>query len=190
MVARGNPTNIALGPGLLYVAPLGSALPASLDDTWPVAWTLLGYTNDGSSQSYAPAYDDVTVAEELEVIDASPTGRTISVSFTLAELTNKNLRIAFNGGTITSVPVAGAVLRAHTTFEPPDLGVELHTMLGFQSEDTLERIVWRDTKQVGTVETARRKGADKAGIPAEFRAFKPANAKSFIRYNGRGSDGL
>lgn len=188
MAARGNPTNLALGPGKLYIAPLGTAVPASLDDLWVVAWTLLGYTNDGSAQSYAPAYDDVTVAEELEPIDSIATGRTISVSFTLAELTAKNLKAAFNGGIVTYTAAAGAITRAFTKFEPPDLGVETHVMIGFEAEDTLERIIWRDTKQVGTVEIARRKGADKGGIPAEFRAFKPVTGSVFTRYSGRGSD--
>lgn len=190
MANRGNPTNIALGPGQLYIAPLGSAVPASLDDAWAIAWTPLGYTNDGSAQAYAPSYDDVTVAEELEPIDSVATGRTISVSFTLAEPTAKNLKAAMNGGTITFTPAAGAITRPFTTFEPPDLGIEQHVMIGFQAEDGLERIMWRDTKQVGNVELARRKGADKAGIPCEFRAFKPSVGKVFTRYNGRGSDAL
>ena len=190
MATRGNPTNIALGPGQLYIAPLGSTVPTNLDDAWAVAWTSLGYTNDGSAQAYAPAYDDVTVAEELEPVDSITTGRTISVSFSLAEVTAKNLKAAMNGGTVVFTPAGtGPVTRAFTTFEPPDLGVELHTMIGFQAEDGLERIIWRDTKQVGNIELPRRRGADKAVIPCEFRAFKPVSGKVFTRYSGRGSDG-
>lgn len=190
-MTRGTPTNIALGPGKLRIAPLGSAVPASLDDAWAAAWTNLGYTNDGSSQSYSPAYEDVEVAEELEALDSVSTGRTIAVSFTLAELTAKNLRAAMNGGTVVHTPVAGAITKAFTTFEPPELGVELQVMIGFESEDGLERIVWRQCKQVGAVETARRKGAEKAGIPCEFRAYKPAAGGSpFIRRSGRGTDAV
>jgi hypothetical protein len=190
VVTRGNPANVALGPGLLYIAGLGSLIPLNLDDVWPVAFTLLGYTNDGSSQTYAPAYDNVEVAEELEPLDSRPTGRTITVGFTLAELTAKNLKVAYNGGTITYTAAAGAVVRAFTKFEPPPLGTETHVMLGFQSEDGLERIIWRDCKQTGSVETARRKGADKAGIPAEFTVYNPGGGLlPFVRYSGRGSDG-
>lgn len=191
MATRGNPANIALGPGKLYIAPLGSLVPANLDAAWAAAWTLLGYTNDGSSQTYAPGYDDVPVAEELEPIDSVATGRTISVAFSLAELTAKNLRAAFNGGTVTFTAAGtGPVTKAFTLFEPPDAGVETHVMIGFESEDALERIAWRDCKQVGSVEMARRRGADKASIPCEFRAFKPQTGAVFTRLSGRGSDAL
>lgn len=189
-MVRGNPANIALGPGLLKLAPLGSAFPASLDDIWPVAWTNLGYTNEGSTQTYAPAYEDVEVAEELEPVDSVPTGRTISVAFASAEVTAKNLKAAMNGGSVTFTAAAGAVIRPFTKFDPPPLGVEVHVMLGFEAEDGLERIIWKNCKQVGSVEMNRRKGAEKAAIPMEFRAFIPADGSlPFTRYSGRGSDG-
>lgn len=191
-MVRGNPTNIALGPGILKIAALGSTEPTNIDDAWAVAWTDLGYTNDGSTQSYAPSYEDVEVAEELEPLDSVATGRTVSVSFTLAELTAKNLKSAMNGGTVTfTAAVTGPpALKAFTKFEPPALGTEVHTMVGFEAEDGLERIVWRDCKQVGTVEMSRRKGADKAGIPCEFRAFIPSSGgRPFMRLSGRGTDG-
>lgn len=187
---RGNPTNIALGPGILKIAALGSDEPANLDAAWDAAWTDLGYTNDGSAQAYAATYEDVEVAEELEPIDSVPTGRTISVSFTLAELTATNLEAAMNGGTVTFTAVGGGVTTAFTSFEPPALGTETHVMIGFESEDALERIVWRDCKQVGSIEMGRRKGAEKAGIPCEFRAFIPSDgSRPFIRLSGRGDDG-
>ncbi|MGI8682074.1 MAG: hypothetical protein ACR2JO_08085 [Mycobacteriales bacterium] len=176
----------------MRVASLGSAIPTNLDDIWAVAWTPLGYTLEGSSQSYAPAYDDVDVAEELEALDSVATGRTLSVSFGLAENTAKNLKLAYNGGVVTFVPAGTApVTRAFTRFEPPELGVELLTMIGFESEDGKERIVWKQCKQTGSVETARRKGAEKAGIPCEFRAFKPADGTApFTRMSTRGTDGV
>ena len=71
-------------------------------------------------------------------------------------------------------------------FEPPDLGAETMTMIGFESEDGHERWVWRACKQLGSAETPRRKGADKAAIPMEFRAFVPASgAKPFMRLSNR-----
>ena len=188
-MARGNPTNIALGPGKLYVAPLLTPIPADLDVAWDAGWTALGYTIEGNTQTYAPSYDDVDVAEELDVIDSVPTGREITVAFGLAEMTARNLKLAMNGGTVVFTAAAGGK-KAFTTFTPPALGQELYTMIGFEAEDGLERIAWKQCKQTGSVETTRRKGADKAAIPCEFRVFTPADASvPFIRRSGRGTDG-
>lgn len=164
---RGNPKAVTLGPGKLFIAPLGSTEPADLTTAWPAAWVGVGYTEEGSSFSYEVSYEDVPVAEELDPIDSKPTGRNASVSFASAEVTAENLKRAMNGGTITT----GTGIK---TFEPPELGVETNVMLGFESEDGEERWVWRQCKQTGTVEMARRKGATKTTIANSFKVFKPA----------------
>lgn len=182
-MTRGNKQSVALGPGYLYIAVLASTEPADLVTAWAAAWKPLGYTNDGTSQSYAPSYDDVEVAEELDPIDSVPTGRKITVSFDLAENTALNYKRAMNGGTIT---VTGTAPNEVFKFEPPDLGAEVAVMIGFESEDHKERWVWRQCKQTGNSETARKKGADKALIPMEFTAFPPdAGGKPFMRLSSR-----
>lgn len=170
-MARGNPKALSLGPGYLYLATLGSTEPVDLTATWDVAWIPLGYTEEGSSFSYAPSFEDVEVAEELDPMDSVATGRVISVSFALAEVTADNLKRAMNGGTITAGGVAPSTF---STFEPPDLGTEIKVALGYESEDHLERWVWRECKQTGTVEMQRRKGSAKTTIANEFKVFKPA----------------
>lgn len=179
---RGNPLSVALGPGYLYLAILGSTEPTDLSTAWDAAWKPLGYTEEGSSFSYAPSYDPVPVAEELDPIDSVATGREITVTFSLAENTALNYQRAMNGGTIT---VTGTDPDQVFAFEPPDLGAEVQTMLGFESERHDERWVWRQCKQTGTVQTDRRKGADKALIPMTFTVYKPADAAPFLRLSSR-----
>lgn len=171
MPTRGNAKALSLGPGFLFIAALGSTEPVDLAAAWNVAFVPLGYTQEGSSFSYAPSFDPVEVAEELDPLDSVSTGRAISVSFACAEITAENLKRAMNGGTITTGGVAPNTFK---TFEPPALGAELKVMVGFQSEDGLERWVWRECKQTGTVEMQRRKGADKTTIANEFTVYKPA----------------
>jgi hypothetical protein len=185
MTARGNALSVALGPGYLYLAVLGTSEPTDLSTAWDAAWKPLGYTDAGSTQSYAPAYDNVEVAEELDPIDSVATGREIKVSFSLAENTALNYQRAMNGGTIT---VTGTSPDQIFAFEPPDLGDETQVMLGFESEQHDERWVWRQCKQTGTVQTDRKKGADKALIPMEFSVYKPAAAKPFIRLSTRAGE--
>lgn len=182
---RGNPLAVALGPGYLFGAVLGSTEPTDLTTAWAAAWKPLGYTNEGTTQSYAPSYEDVTVAEELDPLDSVATGREIRVSFAAAENTALNYKRAMNGGTIS---VSGVDPDEVFKFEPPALGEEVNIMLGWESEQHDERWVWRLCKQVGTVETARRKGADKGLIPMEFKVFKPADAAPFMRLSNRAGE--
>ena len=114
----------------------------------------------------------MTVAEELDPIKTAVNSRTAKVSFALAELTATNLKRAMNGGTITTG--TGIV-----TFEPPDLGTEVRTMLGFESEDHQERWVYRQCFSDGEVTIARKKGSDKSVIATEWKLEKPDSAKIF-----------
>lgn len=173
--ARGTPSRVShgLGPGRLWIAPLGSTEPTTLTADWDVAWIPLGYTEEGSEFSYELSSDPVEVAEELDPISTVITARNISVSFASAEATVEHFKVAMNGGTITTG--TGIVI-----FEPPDLGSEVRTMIGFQTEDAKARWVYRQCFQSGNVTTQRRKGADKATIPMEFSVEKPASgAKAF-----------
>lgn len=174
-MARGNPANLALGPGSLYAAVLGTPEPTDLTTPWATvsaAWIALGYTEEGSTFNYSVDSENVEVAEELDPIAVALTSRELSISFALAEITAANLKLALNGGTITSG--TGIV-----TFEPPDLGEETRLMLGWESEDHTERWVYRKCLQVGGIEMSRAKGAAKATIGCEFKLERPAAAKSF-----------
>ncbi|GAA3172450.1 hypothetical protein [Nonomuraea roseoviolacea] len=174
-MARGNPNAIALGPGRLFIAPLGTTEPTDLTTPWEtvsVAWVPLGYTDEGSNFTYSVDSETVNVAEELDPIAVALTAREGALAFALAEMTAKNMQRALNGGSI----VAGTGI---VTFEPPDLGEEVRVMLGWESEDGEERWIYRKALQTGGLDIARRKGAEKAVIPCEFKLEKPAAAKLF-----------
>jgi hypothetical protein len=169
LTPRGVPGALSLGPGQLYIAALGTTEPTDLTTAWAAVsanWVMLGYTDAASEFRYQPATEDVDVAEELDPISTQTTGRTSTISFSLAQNTATNLKRAMNGGTITA---GGGIV----TFEPPDLGTEIRTMLGFESEDSQERWVFRQCYQQGDITLTRGKGAAKVLIPCEFRLEKP-----------------
>jgi len=169
MTTRGNPATLALGPGLLFTAPLGTDEPTDLETEWTdvdAGWVALGYTETGSEFDYQLQTAAVMVAEELDTIKNAPTGRQSSVTFNLAQMTATNLQLASNGGTITSG--SGIV-----TFEPPDLGEEVRCMLGFEAEDGTERWVWRQAIMNGQMKITRAKGAANATIASVFELEKP-----------------
>lgn len=169
----GDSAQVRVGPGWLYLAPLGSPEPSDLASAWDDDWVQIGYTDDGSSFVFDQTFEDVTVAEEYDPIDTLQTARQIAINFAAAELTAENLQTAFNGGTIS----AGGGL---VTFEPPDAGDYTPVMLGWEATDGLERWVFRRCVQVGSVEIPRRRAPQKAVIPMSFRANKPTGDAAFL----------
>lgn len=172
MADRGNPDAVRVGPGKLYIAPLGSPEPDDLATPWDMDWILMGYTDQGSNFVFANTFEDVDVAEELEPILVLQTRRNININFSLAEVTALNMKRAFNGGEI--VTEYGLV-----TFEPPGTGDYTPVMIGWEAEDDLERWIFRKCIQTGSVDIPRRRAPAKAVLPMSFRAVKPTGIPSF-----------
>lgn len=156
-----NPTQVRLGPGRLLIAAVGATEPTDVTADWAVAWTSLGYTEEGHAFSMSPKFEPVEVAEEIDPLRYEATGREMKVEFALAQMSAANLSTALNGGTITT---ASGV----TTFTPPVPGAEARIALGWESIDKKERWVFRKCLQTGDVEIARRKAPAKTTIPVSF----------------------
>jgi hypothetical protein len=171
----GTPAAVKVGPGLVYVAPIGTTEPTTVSAALPSAWVPVGYTESGSTFTSAVTYEDIEVAEELDPIRTTATKRVTTFKLDMAEINAQNWNIAFNGGTI-GTPTAGYV-----TFEPPDLGTEQRLMLVWNSDDAQERLLCRRVLQVGTIETARQKAPNKSLIPAEFRLEIPTDGSAVFK---------
>ena len=183
-----HPAAVRFGkPGLLYIAPLGTTEPTAVDVAWPAGWVPLGYTDTGSVFNYSLSSENVEVAEELDVFARVTTGRDASVEVALAEITLKNLTIAFNGGVMTAAGQDGADFE----FEPPDLGTETRVMLGWDaSPDPLTndlRMIFRQVLQGGSLGLENRKGATKQTISATFQLEKPATGQKILKIFGAGT---
>lgn len=162
----GTPTNVRVGPGLLYIAPVGSSEPSDLTADWHEDWVKVGYTDEGTTFGFDQTFEDIEVEEEFDAIDTLQTQRAVTVSFDAAELTATNLQRALNGGTIT---VAGEVI----TFEPPAAGSVTRVAIGWEADDGKERWVFRRCVQQGSIDISRQKAPNKATIPMEFRVTVP-----------------
>ena len=177
MPPRGNPAALALGPGYLFAGPLGTTEPSDLVTAWTsvsAAWLALGYTETGSEFDYNLNTGEVLVAEELDPVAVATTGRSSTVVFNLSQLTVTNLKLAMNGGVVTT----GAGI---ATIEPPDLGTEVRTMLGWEAEDHSERWIWRQCLQSGTMKIVRQKGNNNATIQTSFSLEKPSSGARLFK---------
>jgi hypothetical protein len=92
------PSNVKLGPGKIYYAPLGTAEPTLGSATLPSQWQAVGYTEDGSEVQINQDTADIEVAEEVDPIDNLVTKRTSTFVFEASEATKKNLLMISGGG--------------------------------------------------------------------------------------------
>src|SRR5689334_11582471 len=157
---------MSLGAGFLYIASLGSSEPADLTTAWDPAWTKIGYTSEGHTFTYGITQEGIMVAEVLGPVRSENTERNLTVEFAMAEITATNLIRAMNGG--DSVVGSGIV-----TVQPPSLrDAVIYKMLGWESFDATERIVWRKCIQGGEFAVPRKKAPDYATIPVKFTVLE------------------
>ncbi len=145
-----NPTlpvpNYLADPGVLYYAPIGTALPLNtvagsvFTDVWATAgpWVALGMTESGSDMTLALTASPIVAAERLEPLAYRSTDRQTHVSFMLKGFTASNLAKTLNGATTT---VTGTGATTLTQIDPPTLGMEIRCMLGWESQDNTVRWV-------------------------------------------------
>ncbi|GAA2516671.1 hypothetical protein [Winogradskya humida] len=170
------PGQIKTGPGVIRWAPLGTPFPtvsvvnSKLVMTWGALWLPVGGTDAGLTYSESTDTEEIRVAESPYPIRVEITGKAGSVNFEMNQISDVNWKLAMNGGTITVTGSAGTKL---SEYIPPLMGQETNVMLGFQSRDDEEGLLWPQVFNTGSVETARADTATKAGLPAEFAVQLP-----------------
>lgn len=173
---------IAVDPGFLFWAPLGTAEPTHavtgsvFSDAWPVAWIRLGATEEGHTFNWQTTTEPITVAEILDPIKYVETGRTGSFAFALADFTMTNVKRALNGGTVTTTGTGATTM---STYAPPALGAATRCMVGWESQDATERLIAYQCFNTGSVSIQRRKGSNKATLPIEYTLEAPATGQPF-----------
>lgn len=176
MAAGGNPENIALGAGRIYVADVATAEPVSASAVLPSAWRPIGYTEDGTTITTELTNEEIEVAEEYDPVLYVMTKRKIMLSIQMAEATRRNLVLALGG--------VAAALNDASSYEPPDPGQEEGFKVVWDSEEVPgpENIRWvfRKCKISGSIEMQRNKAPNKALIPVEVNVEKPAGQAPFI----------
>jgi hypothetical protein len=166
-------------PGILWIAPIGTAEPTPVaagsrfTDVMPAAFLLFGPTDEGSTFSDAVDTDTITVAEFLNAIRNVVTGRTSSLSFALASWTLSNYRRALNGG-VAAIAPQGTAGSEVTSLEPPVEGSETRAMIMWESTDASLRLLGRQAFQTGEVSTDMKPAPDKALIPCEYAFEQPS----------------
>jgi hypothetical protein len=173
---------ISVGAGYLYYAALGSGLPANtvvgsvFTDAWPGAYFLLGVTKNGSEFDYTINVDQIDSAEYLDPLQYVTTSRVASIKMELQQIHATNMKRVLNGGSLTT---SGSGTTLLSTYTAPAPGSEVRCMIGWESQDNTERLVFEQAFQVGSLTVARNKGAANATLPVEFRGEVAASGFPF-----------
>lgn len=176
-------------PGFVYWAPALTAFPAlggtavgsKFTDAPSVTWVGLGATEDGSTLSYSPSIEPVTVAEFLDPVRWRTVAREGSFSLNLADYTMKNLQRAMNGGTLSTASGSGSTLV--TKWTPPGLGAETRAALLWESQDATMRIFMYQVVNIADVESAFAKAPSFSVLPCEFRFEVDSAGNTFEVYS-------
>jgi hypothetical protein len=169
----GTPNNVVAGPGLLYVAPAATTLPTDAATALGTSFVPVGYTEEGSTFSYAITREDLWVAEEVSPVKSYTTKVDTMVKFSMAEATVLNLLLALNQGVVASA----------TDVSAPAAGSEVYVVLVLQATSGA-RWVFPQCIQTGNVEIAHKKAPAKTLIPVEFKLYLPTSGPLFICYPG------
>lgn len=159
----GNADQVRVGPGKLYVAPFGTALPVTLAGSLNAAFTEVGFTTEGSNLTYSQTSDGVVVAERLRPITTIITGVDMTFDFIMAQLNPTNLQLAMNAPDSSISTTVDEVV-----FTWPKSGGTTRVSIVWQADDDLERLVLAKAFAGGDIAIPRRKGVDPAAIGVTF----------------------
>ena len=100
-------SQVIAGPGLIYLAPLGTALPTltGAAPVWGAGWYQAGYTDAGIDAIYTPTIKEIYVDEQAApVLDILEKEKFV-VQAHLAEANLVNLQSAISASTLTTSPL-------------------------------------------------------------------------------------
>jgi hypothetical protein len=165
----------------MYLAPFSSASPAvlpaesvALGGTWPSSpqvWTAIGATEDGVTLGFRRNTADQMVEEQITPVGVETTDADLRCEVSLSEDTLETLRIAFGGGTITTVAAASGQIGKKTLALATDL---THFALGFEAKNPsgfFRRVLIPNIVSIADISTPFRRAAGPRRYKAAFRCL-------------------
>lgn len=157
-------TNLIQGPAELWVAPFGTAEPATIATAPGAGWVDVGGTQDGVMYSVEMEFSELSVDQVVDIPGQRMTKRMQKIKTNFAEATLANLAIALN-------ELAASV--AANKFSPTS-GIAAFTpnysallIRGIAPGGFRRQIIGRKMLQTGNVESSYKKDGQLL-IPTEF----------------------
>jgi len=175
--------NILTGQAALYFQPEDLDNPAAPPDDdeplnfhWATPWTAVGATTEGVSITFARQATDIRIEEQSTPVDQKTTTAGFTVAATLAEDTLETMRLAYGGGTITTVaPGTGTPgvkkLQLSEDVEHFAIGLEGQAPPRTGIATPWRRIVIPTVTSVAEVATAYRRAEGQRTYPVSFSSL-------------------
>lgn len=143
-------------------------------------WTPIGASESGATMRFSRSTNDITIEEQLNPVDIATTSVDPRIEVTLSEDTLETMKLAYGGGTITTVAPASGIpgyreLKIAEDIEHLTLGLE-----GMNTKTQWRRVLWLDVLSVADVETSYRRSETQRLYAVSFRLVSPI-ADALIR---------
>jgi hypothetical protein len=174
-------TQVVIGTGTLYIAPLATVFPVDPTVAPAVAWEDIGYSEEGWAFMVDRTFEDIPVAEEFDPVKVLMTARVLSLQGVAVQVTLEALQTAMAGGTITTIPGPPAY-KKYVPPLPTDAPTEKAVLLRVDAPTGAGKK--RDIQapralSVGALEIAHKKAPDKRALAMELRLIKPTAGDIF-----------
>lgn len=175
MASRDPDEIVVAGTGDLWIAPVGTALPATEVAALNGVYEKLGYTTeDGVTFQSSVEVQEFMAWQSISAVRRSRTSREDTISCQLEQWNDSNFMFAWGGGEITE-PTPG-----HFKFTPPldDDALEEKTLIvDFADGDKVYRWVVPRGTITEAVETVLSR-SDMSVLPVGFKALQPADGSA------------
>jgi hypothetical protein len=169
-------TNVLYGLGLVFTAPLNTALPSDqnlgVGSSWTGGgWSYIGATDAGVTLTWTPSVVDISIEEQPTPVAKIVDKATFEVSFNFSEETLTNLNVAYGaaGSIAVTAPGAGqpgkSVLSMSLNFPTLACAVIGKNQFGFARVLSIPGVM-----SSGTVATSYRRAANQRLYPCTFGA--------------------
>jgi hypothetical protein len=169
--------NVFVGIASLFTAPANTPAPADsvAQNAISTPWVPVGATEEGVSLQWQRSLQDIHVEEQSTPVNTQVTSSTFNVNTSLSEDTIATMKLAFGGGTITTVApgttqVGKSVLTLSDTLDQLAVVMEAQNPLSFW-----RRLYIPSVLSVAEVTTAYRRAANNRSYSLQLRAVCAIN---------------
>jgi hypothetical protein len=148
-------------------------------------WTPIGASESGATLRFSRATNDISIEEQLNPVDIATTSIDPRIEVTLAEDTLETMKLAYGGGTITTVAAASGVpgyreLKIAQDIDHLTIGLE-----GMNTKNQWRRILMLDVLSVADVETSYRNSETQRLYAVSFRLVSPIDQMLIREWNAQ-----